>query len=170
LRDATRNIKGVWRAHLSLWHEFGDALNPEQETNERSFRPTLGGFYGLCERSEMIKTFKKLSQRQGPAMIFLTCVTLLSGCAALGFKQPEPVTVGQVIEMSKEGMPAEAIVEKMRDSETVYRLTAAQLAELHDVGIADQVLDYMQRTYIEAERREQSRDDWGEWNMWGAGF
>jgi hypothetical protein len=124
----------------------------------------------LFERREMIKTFKKLSQRQGPALIFLTCVTLLSGCAALGFKQPEPVTVGQVIEMSKEGVPAEAIVKKMRDSETVYRFTGAQLAELHDLGVADQVLDYMQRTYIEEERREQSREDQGDWDMWGAGF
>jgi hypothetical protein len=113
----------------------------------------------------MIKTFKKLSQRQGLAL-FLTCLTLLSGCATL-FKQPEPVTVDQVIEMSKEGVPAEAIVKKMRDSETVYRLTAAQLAELHDVGIADPVLDYMQRTYIEEERREQSRQDRGDWDMWG---
>jgi hypothetical protein len=101
----------------------------------------------------MIKTFKRLSQRQGPALIFLTCVTLLSGCAALGFKEPEPVTVGQVIEMSKEGMPADTIVKKMRDSETVYRLSAAQLAELHDLAVTDQVIDYMQRTYIEEERR-----------------
>lgn len=118
----------------------------------------------------MIQTLKKLSRSQGLALTFLTCVTLLSGCAALGFKQREPVTVGQVIQMSKEGVPAEAIVEKMRDSGTVYPLSAAQLAELHDLGIADQVLDYMQRTYIEAERRDQSRDDWGEWNTWGAGF
>jgi hypothetical protein len=118
----------------------------------------------------MIKTFKKLSQRKRPALIFLTCVTLLSGCAALGFKQPEPVTVDQVIEMSKEGMPAEAIVKKMRDSETVYRLTAAQLAKLHDLGVADPVLDYMQRTYIEAERREQSRQDQGDWDRWGPRF
>ena len=118
----------------------------------------------------MIKTLKKLSQSQGLALTFLTCVTLLSGCAALGFKQPEPVTVGQVIQMSKEGVPAEAIVEKMRGSGTVYPLSAAQLAELYDLGVADQVLDYMQRTYIEAERRDQSRDDWGEWNMWGSGF
>ncbi len=117
----------------------------------------------------MIKTFKKLSQRQGLALIFLTCVTLLSGCAALGFKQPEPVTVEQVI-VSKEGVPAEAIAKKMRDSETVYRLTAAQLAQLHDVGVADPVLDYMQRTYIEEERREQSRQDRGDWDMWGPRF
>jgi hypothetical protein len=111
--------------------------------------------------------FKKLPQWQGLAAIFLTCVTLLSGCAALGFKQPDPVTVGQVIEMSKEGIPPEAIVKTMRDSGTVYRLTAAQLAELHDQGVADPVLDYMQQTYIAAERREQNIEDWDSGYMWG---
>ena len=115
----------------------------------------------------MIATFKKIWQRQGLALIFLGWVTLLSGCATFGFKQPEPVTVGQIIEMSKEGVPTETIVKKMRDSDTVYRFTAAQLAGLHDLGIADPVLDYMQQTYIEAERREQSRDDWGDWVTWG---
>jgi len=118
----------------------------------------------------MIETFKKIWQRERPALMFLSCVTLLSGCATFGFKQPEPVTVGQVIEMSKEGVSPEAIVKKMRDSETVYRFTAAQLAELHDLGIADPVLDYMQRSYIEAERREQSREDWGEAELWGPRF
>jgi len=118
----------------------------------------------------MIKTQKKLSQSQGLALTFLTCVTLLSGCATFGFKTPEPVTVSQVIQMSKEDVPPETIVKKMRDSGAVYRFTAAQLAELHDLGVADQVLDYMQQTYIEAERRDQSRDDWGEWDMWGSGF
>jgi hypothetical protein len=118
----------------------------------------------------MFQTFKKLSQRPGLALMFLTYVALLSGCATLGFKQPEPVTVGQVIERSKQGMPPEAIVKQMRDSGAVYRLTAAQLAELHDLGVADPVLDYMQQTHIEAERRQQSMDDWGDWGMWGPGF
>jgi hypothetical protein len=103
------------------------------------------------------------------ALISFALVSSLSGCATL-FKQPEPVTVGQVIQMSKEGVPAETIVAKMRDSEAVYRFTAAQLAELHDLGVADPVLDYMQRTYIEEERREQSRQDLGDWDMWGPRF
>jgi hypothetical protein len=114
---------------------------------------------------KLIRIFKKLSQRQGRALILLTCITLLGGCATLGFKQAEPVTVGEVIEMSKEGVPAQTIVQKMRDSGTVYSLTAAQLAELHDLGVADPVLNYMQHTYIEAERRQQSLDDWGSWGM-----
>ena len=118
----------------------------------------------------MIKTFQKLLQGQGFALILLSSVIQFGGCATLTFKQPEPVTIGQVIEMSKQGVPAGTIVEKMRGSQSAYRLTAAQLAELHDLGIADHVLDYMQQTYIEAERREQSNEDWGERDIERAGF
>lgn len=55
----------------------------------------------------------------------------------------------------------------MRDSDTVYRFTAAQLAELHDMGVADPVLNYMQQTYIDAERRQQSLEDWDRDGIWG---
>ena len=115
----------------------------------------------------MIESFKNLSLWKGAALIFLVWVTLLGGCSTFGFKQREPVTISQVIQMNKDGVPADTIVKKMRDSESVYPLTAAQLAELHDMGVADQVLNYMQQTYIEAERRQQSADDLGE-GMWGA--
>ena len=47
--------------------------------------------------------------------------------------------VSEVIRMSKENVPAETIVNKMRDSRAVYRLNAAQLAQLHDQGVADRV-------------------------------
>jgi hypothetical protein len=124
-------------------------------------------FNVLFERRERNdQDLQTIVTEAGPRVDIFDLPYLLSGCATL-FKQPEPVTVDQVIEMSKEGVPAEAIVKKMRDSETVYRLTAAQLAKLHDVGVADPVLDYMQRTYIEEQRREQSRQDQGDWDMWG---
>lgn len=116
----------------------------------------------------MSHNLKKLWQRQSLALMFLTCITLLSGCAAL--KRPDPVTVGQVIQMSKEGTPPETIVQAMRGSGGIYTLSAAQLAELHDLGVADSVLDYMQQTYIAAERREQSRADWDTGYMWGPDF
>ena len=91
----------------------------------------------------------------------------MSGCTTLGFKQPEPVTIGQVIQMNKGGVPADTIIKTMRDSDSVYRLTAAQLAQLHDMGVADPVLNYMQQTYIDAERRQQSLEDWDRNGMWG---
>jgi hypothetical protein len=115
----------------------------------------------------MIESCKKLSLWKGSASILLVWASLLSGCSTFGFKKPEPVTVGQVIQMSKDDVTPEIIVKKMRDSESVYPLTAAQLAELHDMGVADQVLNYMQETYIEAERRQQSAEDWDGTDMWG---
>jgi hypothetical protein len=114
----------------------------------------------------MIETFKKSSARKSTALALLVCATLLSGCSTFGFKQPDPITISQVIQMNKDGVPTDSIIKTMRDSDTVYRLTAAQLAELHDMGLPDPVLNYMQQTYIEAERRQQSAEDWGE-HMWG---
>ena len=94
----------------------------------------------------MMESLKKLSLWRGSASILLVCVTLLSGCSTFGFKKSDPITVGQVIQMSKDDVPPETIVKKMQDSESVYRFTAAQLAELHDMGVGDPVLNYMQQT------------------------
>jgi hypothetical protein len=122
------------------------------------------------EEKEMIETCKKSSLKKNRALIILIGLTVLSGCATFGFKTPEPVTVGEVIQMSKDNVPPETIVKKMRDSESVYPLTAAQLAELHDMGVADRVLNYMQQTYIDAQRQQQNLDDRDSGYMWGPGF
>ena|SRR5438309_2257302 len=156
-------------SRLSLWHENGDALNRWRKRINICLDVT-NQFHVLSEEKEMIEACKKLSLRKNPALILLIWVTGLSGCATFGFKTPEPVTVGEVIQMSKDNVPPETIVKKMRDSESVYPLTAAQLAELHDMGVSDRVLNYMQQTYIEAQRREQSLDDWGSGYMSGPGF
>ncbi|MGH7784301.1 MAG: hypothetical protein ACREO5_10730 [Candidatus Binatia bacterium] len=111
---------------------------------------------------QIMETFKNSSVTKRTALVLLIGASLLSGCSAFGFKQPEPVTIGQVIQMNKDGVPADTIIKSMRHSDAVYRLTAAQLAELHDMGLSDQVLNYMQQTYIDAERRQQSAEDWGE--------
>jgi hypothetical protein len=117
-----------------------------------------------------IRIFGRLS-RQSLTLIVLTCITLLGGCATLGATQPQPpVTVSEVIQMSKEDVPADTIIERMRDSDTVYRLTAAQLAELHEQGISDQVIDYMQQTYLDAVRQDQSLADWDYWTVGADGF
>ena len=122
-----------------------------------------------AEMPEKLKTFKRLSWHRGLALIFLNAITLLSGCATLGANPP--VTVSEVIQMTKEGVTPETIVKTMRDSGTVYWLTAAQLVQLHDQGVADPVIDYMQQTYLNAVSREQSLADWDSWDIgWGPGL
>ena len=117
--------------------------------------------------SQLIERLKKTWRRQMSVSMLLTGSALLSGCAALGVDQSDqPVMVSEVIRMSKENVPAETIVNKMRDSRAVYRLNAAQLAKLHDQGVADLVLNYMQETYLNAVRREQDLADWSTREMW----
>jgi hypothetical protein len=73
----------------------------------------------------------------------------------MGFEQTKPpVLASEVVRMSEEGMPPETIVKKMRDSKTVYRLSGSQLAQLHDQGVDDQVINSMQQTYLDAVRWE----------------
>jgi hypothetical protein len=117
--------------------------------------------------SQLIERLKKTWRRRMSLSMVLAGSALLNGCAVLGVDPSEqPVMVSEVIRMSKENVPAETIVNKMRDSRAVYRLNAAQLAKLHDQGVADLVLNHMQETYLNAVRREQDLADWSTREMW----
>jgi hypothetical protein len=72
--------------------------------------------------------------------------------------------------MAKEGIPAQDIVKMMRDSGAVYRLSASDLARLHEQGVADEVINYMQRTYLNAVRRDQRLRDWNYWSLGPDGY
>jgi hypothetical protein len=97
----------------------------------------------------------------------------LAGCASFSTPRPvvpQPVTVDQIVRMSREGVAPEEIIHKMRESRTVYRLTASQLAQLHDEGVSDKVVNYMQDTYLAAVKRSARFEDWTYWHHWGDGF
>ena len=85
---------------------------------------------------------------------------LLAGCATT--PAPPPVTVEQVVQMSREGLAPDEIIAKMEDSDTVYRLSGSELARLKERGVSDDVLDYMQDTYVDYERSRAYRqyDPW----------
>jgi hypothetical protein len=153
------------------WHEFGELLNQNVPTRLRRECRSSPFFEVREVLSQMIERLKKIWRRQGSASMVLAGSAPLGGCARVGFEQTKtPVMVSEVILMSKEGVPAETIVKKMRDSKSVYRLTAAQLAYLHDQGVADRIINYMQQTYLEAVRREQNLADWNTREMWGDHF
>lgn len=119
----------------------------------------------------MVKTtaFGKFSKRNiSPMAMFLVPAAFImsyTGCATVYQQVPEPVTVPQIIAMAKEGIPADDIIAKMKASRTVYRLKASQLAELHEEGVPDKVINYMQRTYLKAVRRDTRYQDWQYWSM-----
>lgn len=89
---------------------------------------------------------------------------LLAGCSTYG---QGPLTVNQVLRLSREGVPSSEIIARMRASQTVYPLKASQLARLHRQGVADEVIDYMQSTHIASARRQQNMQDWFYWTPYG---
>ena len=91
------------------------------------------------------------------SLIFLSLASflLLGGCASVPHKAP--VTVEQIVQMSHDGVAPSAIIEQMRESGTVYRLSASEFARLSTQGVSNEVLDYMQSTYLDDARRDGYR-------------
>jgi hypothetical protein len=85
-----------------------------------------------------------------PIAVALLCLTLVAGCA--GMQRRAPPSVDQIVEMSKAGKPADEIIRELQETRAVYPLTATQIVRLHEQGVSDSVLDYMQNAYAESIR------------------
>ena len=106
------------------------------------------------------------------AAVVIMGLGFVCGCQTLSEKRPPPMTVSQIVEMSKSGVPAQDIIQKIHESGTVYRLKASELLKLREQGVPDIVIDYMQATHIEAIRHEQYYRDWtyGPDGYWYGGY
>ena len=82
--------------------------------------------------------------------ITLLSLFLVAGCA--GMQRRPPPSVDQIVEMARAGKPADAIIRELQDTHAVYPLTATQILRLHEQGVPDSVLDYMQNAYTESVR------------------
>jgi hypothetical protein len=100
--------------------------------------------------------------------LILIVALALAGCATM--TEGPPVTVPQIIQMSKAGTPADQIIAKIKKSGTAYRLKASQLADLKNKGVPDSVINYMQQTYLDAVRQQQAMADWGRWTQDDYGY
>ena len=58
-----------------------------------------------------------------------------------------PLTVGQVAEASRQGVPGPGLVSYMQSTRKAYNLSNADLAELRAAGTPAPVISYMQRSY-----------------------
>jgi hypothetical protein len=93
----------------------------------------------------------------------LVLAALVAGCASLGPPLPPQPTTAEIVQMAKDGMPPAAIIQRIAASQGVYPLPASELAKLREQGVPDAVIDYMQRTYIDAVRFDEylrARDDY----------
>lgn len=106
------------------------------------------------------------------AILLGLMLALLGGCAQFGAKRPPAPTLEEIVAQSKAGVSPSTLIQRMRQSYAVYPLSAAELARLHDQGVSDEVLNYMQAAYLEQVRRDEAwrsryhYDPWfGPW--WG---
>jgi len=58
-----------------------------------------------------------------------------------------PLTVGQVAESARQGVPGPGLVSYMQSTRKAYNLSNADLAQLRAAGTPAPVIDYMRRSY-----------------------
>lgn len=74
---------------------------------------------------------------------------------------PKPVpnlAVEEIVRLSQAGEGADAIIARIRQTDSHYALTPSQAIELHRQGVAARVLDHMQSAH-EAALRESCADE-----------
>ena len=89
----------------------------------------------------------------------------LAGCATVD--QPQPLTGADIVWLAKSGKSAPEIIEELRRTGTVLPLQASDIVALHESGVPDEVLDYLQRAQID-EIRWRDRFSQGYW--YGPGY
>ena len=103
-----------------------------------------------------------------------TALLALSGCATttpgLSEARPPPVRVASIVAWSKRAVPAATIINRIRNSGTVYHLNAGEIIDLHKKGVSNVVLDYMQATYVDAVSRNRARMDIRQWYRYNDGY
>ncbi len=95
-----------------------------------------------------------------PLSLGLSFLLLLAGgCATL--ERPTPLTGADVVALAKEGRTAQQIIDELRRTSTVLPLQASDIVALHDSGVPNEVLDYLQRAQIEDIRwRDRNSAFW----------
>jgi len=87
-------------------------------------------------------------------LIRLGGAVLIASCASTPPTSRAPISVEQVVAMSRDGAAASVIIRKMQETGTVYRLPGSSVAMLRSEGVPEPVLDYMLSTRWRAEREQ----------------
>ncbi len=61
-------------------------------------------------------------------------------------EQGQPLTLADIKALAKAGVSDEVIISQIRNSRTVYRLSANEIIELHEAGVSNRVIDFMINT------------------------
>lgn len=88
-------------------------------------------------------------------LAFSVILLCAAGCASV--ERPKPLSGAEVVQMAKEGKSAKEIIDELKRTDTLLPLRASDYVALHDEGVPDEVLNYLQLAQIEDIRwRERS--------------
>ncbi len=93
-------------------------------------------------------------------ILVMTTAAFLQSCAVYRPDMTQMVTVPDIIQMSKDGVSSKDIIKDIRRTHTVYGLKADQLANLREQGVQDSVINYMEKTHMDAVAENQWRQDY----------
>lgn len=102
-------------------------------------------------------------------------IAFLHSCAVYSPYSVSPVTLPDIVRMSKDKMTSKDIINEIKKSHTAYTLKASEFAKLQNEGVADSVINYMQKTHIDLIRHSQMMQDSYYWypgypGYWYGGF
>src|SRR5512138_2395413 len=92
-------------------------------------------------------------------LLIISGTLFLNSCAVYPPGYQSALPVDDVVKMSKSGVSSKDIIRQMRQSHSVYRLSASELAQLSRQGVRDSVINYMERTRINEIRRNYMYND-----------
>jgi hypothetical protein len=83
------------------------------------------------------------------------CLLFLSGCHTYVVRPLNPLTTEEILKLSKDGVPADQIIQKIVESHTAYVMDARDVIQLHEAGVDEKVINFMMETERRA-REEQA--------------
>ncbi len=91
--------------------------------------------------------------------IVILCAALFQSCVVYQPYSFTPVTVPDIVQMSKDKVSSQNIINEIKKSHTAYTLKANEYAKLQQAGVADSVVNYMQQTHLDLIRHKQQMQD-----------
>ncbi|HUI07421.1 MAG TPA: YXWGXW repeat-containing protein [Verrucomicrobiae bacterium] len=81
-----------------------------------------------------------------PLIVAAATFVVVGGTAPQSAAQDQPLGLPDVKMLAKNGVSDDVILSQIRNSHTVYRLSAAEIIDLKDAGVSQRVIDFMINT------------------------
>jgi hypothetical protein len=94
-------------------------------------------------------------------------LSALVGCAFL--ERPKSLSGADIVALAREGKSPRDIIQELQRTYTVLPLQASDIVALHESGVPNEVLDYLQRAQID-EMRARDRSLYQPWDRGYRGF